>query len=381
MSESKFEPLPSSYLFNSLLDKDTIILAANPRISLVMRGIMKAAKDADAPLIVELARSESDLEGGYSGMTPAEFSKRCKKTANEVGLDVWSLHADHIGIKKGTPDDIESTKQLVSGQIDAGYTSFAIDASHLFNFRGGNLREELSRNIDATTEIAHHIQDKMGDRKYGLEVEVGEIGREDENGRVLTKPEEAVTFIKALNENGVYPHVLAIANGSAHGNTYDTNGNLIQQVSVDIEQTIAVADALKENGFSVRIAQHGITGTPRELIYEHFPHGDILKGNVATFFQNIVWEVFRIYEPELFSDIRKWTIENFRSKAPEKSDNEIFGKFSKYAVRQFFDRIDDVGENTRRAIDAKVYAEALMFLGAFKAEGTAQQVRDYIKSL
>ncbi|OJH49657.1 class II fructose-bisphosphate aldolase [Methanohalophilus portucalensis] len=381
MSESKFEPLPSSYLFNSLLDKDTIILAANPRISLVMRGIMKAAKDADAPLMVELARSESDLDGGYSGMTPAEFSKRCKKTANEVGLDVWSLHADHIGIKKGTPEDIESTKELVSGQIDAGYTSFAIDASHLFNFQGGNLREELSQNIDATTEIAHHIQDKMDGRKYGLEVEVGEIGREDENGRVLTKPEEAVTFIKALNENGVYPHVIAIANGSAHGNTYDTNGNLIQQVSVDIEQTIAVADALKENGFSVRIAQHGITGTPRELIYEHFPHGDILKGNVATFFQNIVWEVFRIYEPELFSDIRKWTIENFRSKAPEKSDNEIFGKFSKYAVRQFFDRIDAVDENTRRAIDAKVYAETLMFLGAFKAEGTAQQVRDYIKSL
>jgi len=128
MSESKFEPLPSSYLFNSLLDKDTIILAANPRISLVMRGIMKAAKDADAPLIVELARSESDLEGGYSGMTPAEFSKRCKKTASEVGLDVWSLHADHIGIKKGTPEDIESTRQLVSGQIDAGYTPFSLSA-------------------------------------------------------------------------------------------------------------------------------------------------------------------------------------------------------------------------------------------------------------
>lgn len=262
MSESKFEPLPSSYLFNSLLDKDTIILAANPRISLVMRGIMKAAKDADAPLMVELARSESDLDGGYSGMTPAEFSKRCKKTANEVGLDVWSLHADHIGIKKGTPEDIESTKELVSGQIDAGYTSFAIDASHLFNFQGGNLREELSQNIDATTEIAHHIQDKMDGRKYGLEVEVGEIGREDENGRVLTKPEEAVTFIKALNENGVYPHVIAIANGSAHGNTYDTNGNLIQQVSVDIEQTIAVADALKENGFSVRIASTGLPVLP-----------------------------------------------------------------------------------------------------------------------
>ncbi|MCD4822807.1 MAG: class II fructose-bisphosphate aldolase [Methanococcoides sp.] len=376
MTNNSFEPIPSSFMFKSLLDKNTIIMTANPRIALVTKGIMRAAKEMDAPLILELARSECNLEGGYAGLTPAAISRITRDAAKELEFDMWALHADHIGIKKGTDEDIEETKKLVDAQIAAGYTSFAIDASHLFNFQGGNLREELANNIDATTKIGLHIKEGMGDMNYGLEVEVGEIGREDENGRVLTQPEEAATFIKALNENGVYPHFLAIANGSAHGNTYDTNGNLIEQVSVDIEQTIAVAQALKDNDLDVRIAQHGITGTPRDLIHNHFPHGDIVKGNVATFYQNIVWDIFKVYEPELYKDIWDWTIANYKEKAPEKNDNELFGKFSKFSIKEFFDRIYSVSEDTLEAIDAMCYAETLLFIKAFNGEGTAQAVRD-----
>lgn len=379
MNGTDFGPKPGSLLFNSLKDKKTIIMAANPRIMLVLKGIFQAAKDVDAALLLELARSECDLKGGYTGITPAEFSRRSTEAAEDVGFDIWALHADHIGIKKGTDEDIQATRELVSGQIDAGYTSFAIDASHLFNFKGGDLREELAGNINATVKIAQFIEEKMHNREYGLEVEVGEIGREDEHGRVLTRPEEAVTFIKALNEQGVHPHVLAIANGSVHGNTYDAEGNLIEQVSIDIPQTMAVAKALKDNNLNVRIAQHGITGTPRELIHNHFPHGDIIKGNVATFYQNMVWDILKVFEPDLYQDIRNWTLENYRTSAPEKSDNEIFGTYSKMAIKQFFDRIYAVNGETRKAIDAMAYAETLIFLKAFKAKGTAQIVRNAMK--
>lgn len=379
MNHDRYGPKPGSLIFDSLRDRKTIILAVNPRIALVMGGVFRAAKDMDAALIMELARSECDLSGGYSGLTPAEFSKRAGQTAKEVGFDIWALHADHIGIKKGGREDIEKTRELVSGQIEAGYTSFAIDASHLFNFKGGDLREELADNINATTEVARHIQDRMDDKGYGLEVEVGEIGREDEHGRVLTRPEEAVTFIRSLKENGVHPHVLAIANGSAHGNTYDAQGNLIEQVSIDIPQTIAVAKALKDNGLDVRIAQHGITGTPRDLIHNHFPHGDIIKGNVATFYQNMVWDIFKVYEPELFRDIWNWTLETYRAQAPKKSENEMFGKYSKFAIKQFFGKIYSVQQDTKKAIESLAYAETLIFLKAFRAEGTAQIVRDAMK--
>jgi fructose-bisphosphate aldolase class II len=376
MRNKKFEPKPGSLLFDCLKNNESIILAANPRIALVTHGIFRAAKDVDAALIVELARSECDLKGGYTGLTPMDFANRTRQAAKDTGFDIWALHADHIGIKKGTKEDIEGTKELVSGQIEAGFTSFAIDASHLFNFRGGNLREELADNINATIEIGRHIHNTMGKREYGLEVEVGEIGREDEHGRVLTQPDEAVTFIKALNENGIYPHVLAIANGSVHGNTYDSLGNMIEQVSIDIPQTIAVAKALKDNNLGIRIAQHGITGTPRDLIHNHFPHGDIIKGNVATFYQNLVWDIFKVYEPELYSDIWNWTLNTYRDSAHGKADNEIFGNFCKFAIKQFFDRIYSVHEDTKKAIDALAYAETLIFLKAFKAQGTAQIVRD-----
>ncbi len=379
MNDVDLGPKSGALLFNSLKDKNSIILAANPRIALVSKGIFQAARDMDAALIVELARSECDLKGGYTGLNPAEFSRRTNETAREVGFDIWALHADHIGIKKGTPEDIEGTKELVSGQIDAGFTSFAIDASHLFNFQGGDLREELADNINATTEVGRHIEEKMAGRGYGLEVEVGEIGREDESGRVLTSPEEGVTFITALNENGIKPHVLAIANGSAHGNTYDAEGNLIEQVSIDIPRTMAVAKALRDHNLDVRIAQHGITGTPRDLIHNYFPHGDVVKGNVATFYQNMVWDLFKVYEPELYSDIWNWTLENYREQGKGKSDNEVFGKFSKMAIKQFFDRIYGVGEDTKQAITALAYAETLVFLKAFNAGGTAQIVRDAMK--
>ncbi|MFQ6061577.1 MAG: class II fructose-bisphosphate aldolase [Methanosarcinales archaeon] len=376
---SKYGPIAGSAIFNSLNGHKTIVMAANPRIALVAKGIFKAAKDLDAAVIMELAKSECDLKGGYTGLTPKTFSEKMRQAAEEVEFDIWALHADHTTIKKGDEEEIESTKKLIDAHVDAGYTSFAIDASHLFNFEGGDLREELDDNIRATTILAKHIQKRMGDKPYGLEVEVGEIGREDEHGRVLTKPEEAVVFIKALNENGIYPQVLAIANGSAHGNIYDEFGNLIEQVSIDIPQTKAIAKALKDNNLQVNIAQHGITGTPRELINTQFPKGDIIKGNVGTFWQNLVWDIIKVYQPDLYKEIRNWTLDNYREKAPDKKDDQIFGTYSKFAIKEFFDQIYSVDEETIHAIEAMAYAESLTFFRAFSSKGSAKIVRSALK--
>ncbi|MFQ6071389.1 MAG: class II fructose-bisphosphate aldolase [Methanosarcinales archaeon] len=376
---SKYGPIAGSAIFNSLNGHKTIVMAANPRIALVAKGIFKAAKDLDAAVIMELAKSECDLKGGYTGLTPKTFSEKMRQAAEEVEFDIWALHADHTTIKKGDEEEIESTKKLIDAHVDAGYTSFAIDASHLFNFEGGDLREELDDNIRATTILAKHIQKRMGDKPYGLEVEVGEIGREDEHGRVLTKPEEAVVFIKALNENGIYPQVLAIANGSAHGNIYDEFGNLIEQVSIDIPQTKAIAKALKDNNLQVNIAQHGITGTPRELINTQFPKGDIIKGNVGTFWQNLVWDIIKVYQPDLYKEIRNWTLDNYREKAPDKKDDQIFGTYSKFAIKEFFDPIYSVDEETIHAIEAMAYAESLTFFRAFSSKGSAKIVRSALK--
>ncbi len=373
-------PVSGDTVYNALSKEKTIIMACNVRMTKgVAKGIMRAAKDNDSAVIFEIARSESDLSGGYTGMKPADFFNEIVGVAKDVGHDIYVLHADHISIKKGDEEDLENTKKLIKHQIDSGFTSFAIDASHLFDFKGSDLREELAENIRCTTEMARFINENIGERKFGLEVEVGEIGKTDETGRVLTSPEEAVTFLTALRENGVDPNLLAIANGSAHGNTIDENGNVIPQVSVDIPQTVAVADAIKNAGMNVRIAQHGITGTPRESINLHFPKGDILKGNVGTHWQNVFYDVAKVFEPDLYADMKEWVIQQYGPKNPGKPDEVVFVKNAKRAFKPFYERTGKLSTDTLRALEAVAYAEATMFFKAFSSNGTASMVRNVME--
>jgi fructose-bisphosphate aldolase class II len=377
--KDNFAPIPGSTILNSIAGKKMIVMATNTRITMVAHGILRAAKDSDSAVFMELARSECDLKGGYTGLTPSAFSERIMAAASDIEFDAWALHADHITIKTGEMKEIDETKKLIDAQIDAGYTSFAIDASHLFNFEGKNLREELDKNVIATTELSKFIESQMKGKEFGLEVEVGEIGRKDAQGLVLTKPEEAVTFISALNKNDVYPQVLAIANGSIHGNVYNEHGNVVEQVSINIPQTKAVAKALRDNNLKVGLAQHGITGTPRDLINLQFPKGDIIKGNVGTFWQDIVFSILKVYEPDLYRDIWNWTMEKFRVKEQGKKDSQIFGSNCKFAIKEFFDRIYSVDEETEKAIEAMAYAESLIFFRAFGSKGSASLARKAMK--
>ncbi len=378
MKQNGYGPISGSAIFDGISGQKKIIMAANTRITTVAKGIFRDAKDTDSAIFIELARSECDLKGGYTGLTPKDFAEKITEAAKDVQFDAWALHADHITIKKGDPTELEQTRQLIDAQVAAGYTSFAIDASHLFNFEGKNVREELEQNIQVTTGLAHYIKSRMNGKDFGLEVEVGEIGRKDGEGLILTTPGEAVEFISALNANGVYPHVLAIANGSTHGHIYDDAGNVVEQLSIDIPQTKAVAKALRDNNLHVGIAQHGITGTPRELINQHFPKGDIIKGNVGTFWQDVVFNTLKVYEPALFSDIQAWTLEKYRAANPGKKDRQIVDGNCKFAIKEFFRELYAVDEDTEQAIQAMAYAESLVFFKAFSSYGSASLVRNAI---
>lgn len=378
MKQKDYGPISGSKIFRGISGHKTIIMAANTRITTVAKGIFQAAKDTDSAVFMELARSECDLKGGYTGLKPKDFAEKINEAAQETQFDTWALHADHITIKKGDATEIEQTRQLIDAQISAGYTSFAIDASHLFNFEGKNVREELEQNIQVTTDLAHYIKDRMKGKDFGLEVEVGEIGRKDGQGLILTTPGEAVEFIQALHSNEVYPDVLAIANGSTHGHVYDDKGNVVEQLSIDIPQTKAVAKALRDNQLKIGIAQHGITGTPRELINQHFPKGDIIKGNVGTFWQDVVFNTLKVYEPDLYQDIQEWTLEKYRAANPGKKDKQIVDGNCKFAIKEFFKEIYSVEEDTEKAIQAMAYAESLVFFKAFSSYGSASLVRKII---
>jgi len=241
----------------------------------------------------------------------------------------------------------------------------------MYDPAGSNDKERLAKNIEATTEVTHFIEDKLGHRDFGLEVEVGEIGKKDpQTGLVKTTVNEASTYIEALKENDVHPQFLAIANGSVHGFQYDEHGNPLPQIGIDIKLTKNIGAAIKPMG--VKIAQHGITGTPLDIIALEFPKDVLGKGNVGTNWMTIAWDVLKIFEPKLYSTIHGWTIGNYHKESVP--TNETFLKYSKLAIIEHFNDIYAVKEETGHALTYASYSSALFFLKAFNSYGKAGQL-------
>jgi len=339
----------------------------------VIEGVLKAAKDTENIVILELSLSEMNLKGGYTGLTPKAFAERVRRAAENVGWFRYVLHADHVAVREGTDEEIDNIRKELDARIDAGFTSYAIDTSHLFNVTKDTVSEQLKKVIELGTELFNYLDERMGHKNYGKEGEVGEIG-----GSELTEVDEALYYVKSMKENGVSLHWLAINNGSKHGVSIDAQGNIIPQLGINVERTIEIVQALWSNGYPTRIAQHGVSGTPLHLIAEAFPKGMINKGNVATYYMLMVYDILRIYEPELFRKIYRWVIEKYRKEGV--SEIEVFMENCKYALKEFFYEFEKISDETKEAIRAKAYADTLLHIKAFGMEKTAKKLCEYLKN-
>ena len=372
-------PISGKLIFDALKDKNVIVMAANIRIQHGFRGVMEAAKELDAALLFEIAKSEV----GYTDQQPEEFARVCREVAHEIDFNTpYCIHGDHTTVSENTPEAIASAEDLLRKEIEAGFTSFAIDASHNFNLDAETTREQLADNIEITVRLAKLIEKLMAGKgktrkDYGLEVEVGEIGRIDpETGKQeLTTVDEAVTFIKALHEEGIYPDLLATNNGTIHGNVYDAEGNVIPLLGIDDARTRDVANAIAPLG--VKIAQHGITGTPLELMHRLIDAG-IVKGNVGTNWQNIALENM---PADLVKKMEDWTMEKYaaavKAKTPEMSDKEIIGKNIKNAIKPFKQEIANIDEEHKQKVYAASKKSALEFIEAFNGKGSGKVVKSF----
>ena len=236
-------PLNGHDVFRALAPRKVIVMACNIRIPSVIPGIMRAAEELGAVVAFELAKSEGDLAGGYTGMTPEIFASTIFDCAKRTGFSLpFLIHGDHITVKNTSEKEVEGSRALIAAEIEAGYTCFAIDAS--FNPIPDNARivADLSRPIT--------------ERGLGLEVEVGEIKAAGSEG-ALSTVEEAVELMERL---AVYGR------------------------------------------FGVSIAQHGITGTPLHLVGRFADYG-IRKGNVGTQWQNVAHAGL---PPALMGKMRDW---------------------------------------------------------------------------
>lgn len=329
--------LLNSYdIFRVLMDEKVIVMACNTRIKHVIPGIMRAAEELDSIIAFELAKSEDGVDGGYTGQTPQTFFQTIVEYAESTKFSKpFFIHGDHTTVKDTSAEAFQSAKEQIEAELEAGYTSIAIDAS--FN--------ELEDNIHVASRLAKLI------RPYGLglEVEVGEVksaGQEAE----LTTVEEATTFINSLIENEVHPDLLAINNGSKHGNYLEG-----EKIFIDLDRTGQVFDAIRPKG--VCIAQHGITGTPLSVVGKFADYG-IRKGNVGTEWQNIAHQFL---PKDLMDQMKKWAQDN--------------NKDIKFTTRKFKKEIDSIPKKNLQQIEQKAYEVTCSFIKAFRAENLASLVK------
>ncbi len=339
-SKSKICLVNGRDVFQNIRDEKIIIMACNTRIKHVIPGIMKAAMETDAIVAFELAKSESDLKGGYTGMTPEDYVRVLLDYADQIGYDrPFIIHGDHLTVKTTKEEDIKACEELIAEQLRVGYTCYALDAS--FNPDEDNIR------------ITARMAKPIVEHGFGLETEVGEIKSVGSTGEITTV-DEARGFIESLDSQGITPDLLGINNGSKHGNYLEG-----EEISIDLERTKACYEAIKSYG--VCIAQHGITGTPLRLVGSFADYG-IRKGNVGTEWQNIA---YRHMPRDLMTEMRTWTKEA--------------GKDIKFATKQFFKEIDDIPETNKELISENARTTAIEYFKAFRAEGSASMLESKIK--
>lgn len=237
----------------------SVVMAANGRSNLIIRGALQAAQRANSSIIIEIARSE----GGASAYCPVNYwnmARQVDALCNELGITVpVAIHADHYGIKK--EQDIAFAKIEIPTVFEAGLTSIAIDASHMSD----------DKNLLANMELNPFIP-----KWAGLETEVGEI--KGKSG--LSTVDEALFLIRGLNAHDIFPDWIALNNGTTHGIEASSQG-------IQVDLTVSIHDALGK--YKVSGAQHGTSGNNSDRLREIASKTRTTKANVATALQMILW--------------------------------------------------------------------------------------------
>ena len=238
-----------------------ITMAANGRNQFVIRGALQAAQRANAPVIIEIAKSEGGTKA-YCAVNFWNMAMLVDTICNELGITIpVAIHADHYGIRN--EKELESAKVEIPTFFEAGMTSIAIDASHLPD----------DKNLLANIAIHPFIP-----KWAGLETEVGEIKGEEG----LSTVEEALFLIQGLNAHDIFPDWIALNNGTTHGIEEKDSG-------IQVQLTADIHTALEK--YKISGAQHGTSGNSSERLRQIAAKTHTTKANVATALQMISWGV------------------------------------------------------------------------------------------
>ena len=211
-------------MFKKAYDGGYAIGAFNVNNMEIVQGITEAAKEVNAPLILQVSK------GARAYANHTYLIKLVEAAIAETGLPIC-LHLDH-------GDSFELCKSCVDG----GFTSVMIDGSH----------HSFEENIAVTKRVVEYAH------AHGVWVEA-ELGRlagveEDVSSEhsIYTDPDQAVEFVERSGCDS-----LAIAIGTSHG-AYKFKG----EAKLDFERLEKIGSLMP--GYPLVL--HGASSVPQEFV-------------------------------------------------------------------------------------------------------------------
>jgi len=216
----------SKDMFRKAYEGNYAVGAFNVNNMEIIQGIVDAAKQENAPLILQVSA------GARKYANPIYLRKLVEAAIEDTGLDIV-LHLDH-------GEDFEICKSCVDG----GFSSVMIDGSKL----------PFEENIALTKRVVEYAHDKG----IVVEAELGKLAGVEDAVKVNTKdatytdPDEAAEFVHRTGVDS-----LAIAIGTSHG-AYKFKGD----PSLDFDRLETISKLLP----NFPLVLHGSSSVPKEFV-------------------------------------------------------------------------------------------------------------------
>ena len=287
-------------MFKKAYDGGYAIGAFNVNNMEIVQGITEAAKDLNAPLILQVSKGARN----YANHT--YLMKLVEAAVEETGLPI-ALHLDH-------GDSFELCKSC----IDGGFTSVMIDASS----------KSFEDNIALTKQVVEYAHD----HGVVVEAELGTLaGVEDEvkvkaEDSSYTRPEDVQEFVERTGCDS-----LAIAIGTSHG-AYKFKPGTKPQLRFDILEDVSA----RLPGFPIVL--HGSSSVPQEFVEKINKYGGNMPGAIGVPEDQLRQAAqMAVCKINIDSDLRHAmtaTVREFFYEHPDKFDPREYLKPARAAIKE-----------------------------------------------
>ena len=269
-------------IFQLAKEKGFALPAANVISSSTINAVIEAAKELNAPVIVQFSNGGAHFNAGKGLSNEGQKAAVAGAIAGAKHVHVMAkaydvpviLHTDHCA-KKLLP--------WIDGMLDAGEEFYKENGVPLFSSHMIDLSEEP---IEENIEISKRYLERMDKIGMTLEIELGITGGEEDGvdnsdvdvSKLYTQPEEVAYAYEELLK--VSPRfTIAASFGNVHGVYKPGNVKLTPKILDNSQKYIE--EKYKTGKNPVDFVFHGGSGSSLEEIREGIGYG-VIKMNIDT---------------------------------------------------------------------------------------------------